>query len=148
MRIVYHKNTHPTTLTPPMGSDPRKLFPHPGAAASHPARNANEQRTSPEDILGQQLVVEGQSGKKGTKGSAPVLLDNPVLSHVDVIPKTRLLYQFYCINKLTLHPPLDASRRACARLPSVTGEPSEAKTIFSWRITLYEPSRRRIPAEV
>ena len=30
---------------------------------------------------------------------APVLLDIPVLSHVDIIPKTRLLYQFYCINK-------------------------------------------------
>ena len=34
---------------------------------------------------------------------APVLLDNPVLSHVDIMPKTRLLYQFYCINKLTLY---------------------------------------------
>jgi hypothetical protein len=31
------------------------------------------------------------------KGSAPVLLDNPVLSHAVIIPKTRLLYQFYCI---------------------------------------------------
>ena len=37
------------------------------------------------------------------EGSAPVLLDNPVLSHADIIPKTRLLYKFYCINKLTLH---------------------------------------------
>jgi hypothetical protein len=34
------------------------------------------------------------------KGSAPVLLDNPVLSHMDIIPKTRLLHHFYCINKL------------------------------------------------
>ena len=36
----------------------------------------------------------------GAKGSAPVLLDNPVLSHVGIIPKTRLLYQFYYINEL------------------------------------------------
>ena len=38
--------------------------------------------------------------KPADKVIAPVLLDNPVLSHVDIIPKTRLLYQFYCINKL------------------------------------------------
>ena len=29
-----------------------------------------------------------------------VLLDNPVLSHTVIIPKTLLLYRFYCINKL------------------------------------------------
>ena len=28
--------------------------------------------------------------------------DNPVLSHADIIQKTRLLYQFYCINKLPI----------------------------------------------
>jgi len=38
--------------------------------------------------------------KPADKVTAPVLLDNPVLSHVDMMPKTRLLYQFYCINKL------------------------------------------------
>ena len=38
--------------------------------------------------------------KPADKVIAPVLLDKPVLSHVDIIPKTRLLYQFYCINKL------------------------------------------------
>jgi hypothetical protein len=38
--------------------------------------------------------------KPADKVIAPVLLDNPVLSHADIIPKTRLLYQFYCINKL------------------------------------------------
>ena len=38
--------------------------------------------------------------KPADKVVAPVLLDNPVLSHVGSIPKTRLLYQFYCINKL------------------------------------------------
>jgi len=38
--------------------------------------------------------------KPADKVIAPVLLDHPVLSHVDIIPKTRLLYQFYCINKL------------------------------------------------
>ena len=48
------------------------------------------------------LVVkeERPMRKPADKVIAPVLLDNPVLSHVDVIPKTRLLYQFYCINKL------------------------------------------------
>ena len=48
------------------------------------------------------LVVEEKRtvGKPADKVIAPVLLDNPVLSHVDIIPKTRLLYQFYCINKL------------------------------------------------
>ena len=43
--------------------------------------------------------------KPADKVIAPVLLDNPVLSHVDIIPKTRLLYQFYSINKLTLLSP-------------------------------------------
>ena len=38
--------------------------------------------------------------KPADKVIAPVLLDNPVLSHVGIIPKTRLLYQFYCINEL------------------------------------------------
>ncbi len=38
--------------------------------------------------------------KPADKVIAPVLLDNPVLSHVDIIPETRLLYQFYCINEL------------------------------------------------
>ena len=38
--------------------------------------------------------------KPADKVIAPVLLDNPVPSHADIIPKTRLLYQFYCINKL------------------------------------------------
>ena len=48
------------------------------------------------------LVVEEERPvrKPADKVIAPVLLDNPVLSHVDIIPKTRLLYQFYCINKL------------------------------------------------
>ena len=47
------------------------------------------------------LVVEEERTvrKPADKVIAPILLDNPVLSHVDVIPKTRLLYQFYCINK-------------------------------------------------
>ena len=36
--------------------------------------------------------------KSADKVIAPVLLDNPALSHADIIPKTRLLYQFYCIN--------------------------------------------------
>ena len=42
------------------------------------------------------LVVEEERPvrKPADKVIAPVLLDNPVLSHVDVIPKTRLLYQF------------------------------------------------------
>ncbi len=31
--------------------------------------------------------------KPADKVIAPVLLDNPVLSHADIIPKTRLLYQ-------------------------------------------------------
>ena len=34
-------------------------------------------------------------GKPADKVIALVLLDNPVLSHADIIPKTRLLYQFY-----------------------------------------------------
>ena len=38
--------------------------------------------------------------KPTDKVIAPVLLDNPVLSHADIIPRTRLLYQFYCINEL------------------------------------------------
>ena len=38
--------------------------------------------------------------KVGDKVIAPVLLDHPVLSPVDIILKTQLLYQFYCINKL------------------------------------------------
>ena len=38
--------------------------------------------------------------KPTDKVIAPVLLDNPVLSHADIIPRIRLLYQFYCINKL------------------------------------------------
>ena len=48
------------------------------------------------------LVVEEERTvrKPADKVITPVLLDNPVLSHVDVIPKTRLLYQLYCINKL------------------------------------------------
>ena len=48
------------------------------------------------------LVVEEERTvrKPADKVIAPVLLANPVLSHVDIIPKTRLLYQFYCINKL------------------------------------------------
>jgi len=45
---------------------------------------------------------EGPVRKAADKVIAPVLLDNPVLSHTDIIPKTRLLYQFHCINKLTL----------------------------------------------
>ena len=42
------------------------------------------------------LVVEEERlvRKPADKVIAPVLLDNPVLSHVDIIPKTRLLYQF------------------------------------------------------
>ena len=49
------------------------------------------------------LAVEAERPmrKPADKVIALVLLDNPVLSHVDVIPKTRLLYQFYCINKLS-----------------------------------------------
>ena len=48
------------------------------------------------------LVVEEERTvrKPADKEIAPVLLDNPVLSHADIIPKTQLLYQFYCINKL------------------------------------------------
>ena len=48
------------------------------------------------------LVVEEERTvrKPADKVIAPVLLDNPVLSHVDIIPITRLLYQFYCINRL------------------------------------------------
>ena len=48
------------------------------------------------------LVVEEERTvrKPADKVIAPVLLDNPVFSHVDIVPKTRLLYQFYCINKL------------------------------------------------
>jgi len=48
------------------------------------------------------LIVEKERTvrKPADKVIAPVLLDHPVLSHVDIIPKTRLLYQFYCINKL------------------------------------------------
>ena len=47
------------------------------------------------------LVKEVRAvGKATDKVIAPVLLDNPVLSHAGIIPKTRLLYQFYCINKL------------------------------------------------
>ena len=37
--------------------------------------------------------------KPDDKVIALVLLDTPVLSHANMIPKTRLLYQFYCINK-------------------------------------------------
>ena len=45
--------------------------------------------------------------KPADKVIAPVLLDNPViLSHADIIPKARLLYQFYCINKLRPFIPL------------------------------------------
>ena len=46
--------------------------------------------------------------KPADKVIAPVLLDHPVLSHVDIILKTRLLYQFYCINKLTCFPTMVA----------------------------------------
>ena len=48
------------------------------------------------------LVVEEERPvrKPADKVIAPVLLDNPVPSHADIVPKTRLLYQFYCINKL------------------------------------------------
>ena len=48
------------------------------------------------------LVVEEERTVRKTadKVIAPVLLDNPVLSHEGIIPKTRLLYQFYYINKL------------------------------------------------
>ena len=42
------------------------------------------------------LVVEEEHTvrKPADKVIAPVLLDNPVLSHVGIIPKTRLLYEF------------------------------------------------------
>ena len=42
------------------------------------------------------LVVEEERPvrKPADKVIAPVLLDNPVFSHADIIPKTRLLYQF------------------------------------------------------
>ena len=42
------------------------------------------------------LVVEKERTvrKPADKVIAPVLLDNPVLSHADIMPKTRLLYQF------------------------------------------------------
>ena len=42
------------------------------------------------------LVVEEERTvrKPADKVIAPVLLDHPVLSHVDIIPKTQLLYQF------------------------------------------------------
>ena len=60
--------------------------------------------TRKHEAKGSELVVEEERTvrKPADKVIAPVpvLLDNPVLSHVDVIPKTRLLYQFYCINKL------------------------------------------------
>ena len=59
------------------------------------------------------LVVEEERPvrKPADKVIAPVLLDNPVLSHADIIPKTRLLYQFYYISKLTLVPsPMSALR--------------------------------------
>ena len=47
------------------------------------------------------VVKEERPMRKPTdKVIAPVLLDNPVLSHAGIIPKTRILYQFYCINKL------------------------------------------------
>ena len=48
------------------------------------------------------LVVKEERPVRKTADQvvAPVLLDNPVLSHMEIIPKTRLLYQFYCINKL------------------------------------------------
>ena len=48
------------------------------------------------------LVIEEERTvrKPAEKVIAPVLLDNPVLSHVGIIQKTRLLYQFYCINEL------------------------------------------------
>ena len=48
------------------------------------------------------LVVEEERTvrKPADKVIAPVLLDNPVLSHADIIPITRILYQFYYINKL------------------------------------------------
>ena len=52
--------------------------------------------------------------KPADKVISPVLLDNPVLSHADIIQKTRLLYQFYCINKLSLQSlstPLDVGKR-------------------------------------
>ena len=38
--------------------------------------------------------------KPTDKVIAPVLLDNPVLSHADITPKIPLLYQCYCIDKL------------------------------------------------
>ena len=48
------------------------------------------------------LIVKEERAVRKTADQvvAPVLLDNPVLSHMEFIPKTRLLYQFYCINKL------------------------------------------------
>ena len=49
--------------------------------------------------------------KPADKVIAPVLLDNPVLSQSGIIPKTRLLYQFYRINKLTLSPVGQLSRQ-------------------------------------
>ena len=48
------------------------------------------------------LVVEEERTvrKPADKVIELVLLDNPVLSHTVIIPKTLLLYRFYCINKL------------------------------------------------
>ena len=55
----------------------------------------------------------------------PDLLDNPVLSHTVIIPKTLLVYRFYCINKrLTLHSPTP-------RMSTASGHPSGPVTTFS-----------------
>ena len=46
------------------------------------------------------VVEEKRPMRKPTdKVIAPIPLDNPVLSHTVIMPKPRLLYQFYCINK-------------------------------------------------
>ena len=61
------------------------------------------------------LVVEEERPvrKPADKVIAPVLLDNPVLSHVDIIPKTRLLYPSFPvpINRVERHLGLDDAVR-------------------------------------
>ena len=49
------------------------------------------------------VVKEERPVRKPTdKVIALVLLNNPILSHTGIIPKARLLYQFYSINKLKI----------------------------------------------
>ena len=74
--------------------------PSPSAALCSTLRNVSGSCQRHRAVL--LLIVEEERTvrKPADKVIAPVLLDNPVHSHVDIIQKTRLLYQFYCINEL------------------------------------------------